>query len=222
MFDLANFKLKSDIDDNDWQSMKNDTELMLNQGIICGGFNYRHGSVYFTPSKYKAKQYAVTNKYGSELISHCYEFYKFINGKGISIPNDLLNDNKELFGIFNKKGLPVLIEVKNMRVQYLRTEQGKNIDEQLLKIKKIMDIILTNYRKDKELFEKVKKGDPDAIKSVILSGKKSKDLPKNEIEAIEKWGNIHFQETNIELIGILKQSAFQVDFIKENECNQSL
>ena len=47
-----------------------DIRRMVEQKVTGGGFNYRHGSTYLTPSRFTAVSYARSNRYGSEILSN--------------------------------------------------------------------------------------------------------------------------------------------------------
>ncbi|MAQ95723.1 MAG: hypothetical protein CMM84_19625 [Rhodothermaceae bacterium] len=59
------------VDDEEWVYLVRPTAVrMLGGEVTAGGFNFRHGAPYLSPSRRSATSYATSNKYGSEIISY--------------------------------------------------------------------------------------------------------------------------------------------------------
>jgi hypothetical protein len=84
---------------------------MARQEITRGGFNFRHGGVYLTPSQRKAAAYARGNPYGSELLSESLRLYGVLKSLGdeVEVIGARHSNLVELAGL---KVMPLMVVVK--------------------------------------------------------------------------------------------------------------
>jgi len=106
-------------------------ELMLNQRVTDGGFNYRYGSGYLTPSKSTACRYATSNCLGSEFLTTIYRAYMALSSVNHVEAERIIPTGHCLRAAFQETHNPVLIAVENIGAEKLRTERGEPIHNQL-------------------------------------------------------------------------------------------
>ena len=86
------------------------------------GANFQHGQVYLSPSYRTAFRYATSNKYGSEILSIIIDLYHKVIERGISFEFE----NIFIKSILDKEYSSILIEVSDIPVEYLLTENGES------------------------------------------------------------------------------------------------
>lgn len=106
-------------------------EKMVRQEITNGGFNFRHGGVYLTPSFVTAKKYATSNKYGSELISYFIRGYEELFRLDPKLADHIFPINHPLRDLIALDAEPLVFEIIGMTKDDLVTEQGESIENQL-------------------------------------------------------------------------------------------
>lgn len=122
-----------------WELNSMFVELMLEQRITGGGFNFRYGDTYLTPSRFTAHRYAVSNCKGSEYVSTIYHAFSALVSVNGTAANEIVPSGHVLRDIFEAEHSPVLITIKGISVEMLRTENGENIQSQIesmIKMKK--------------------------------------------------------------------------------------
>jgi len=107
-----------------------------------GNFNFMHGNTYVTPSKKTAINYAISNKYGSEILSYTIEFFlKILDLDRKNLTTYLFSKYPEINNWIAFNPSPILIEIKNIDTKYLLNEHGKNPKESIkFIIKTIVDM----------------------------------------------------------------------------------
>jgi hypothetical protein len=106
-------------------------EQMLEQSVTRGGFNFRYGGTYLTPSKSTARSYAINNCLGSEFLSTIYESFMALKSVNSLEADRIIPVNHSLRAIFQKEHGPVLVTLMNISAELLKTEQGEYIQDQL-------------------------------------------------------------------------------------------
>lgn len=120
--------------DHEWMAERHMIEAMSHQRVSGGGFNYRHGTVYCSPAKSIAVRYALSNAYGSELLSTCLNLYAKLRA---FVPDRVGFIETEFYSLFllaQEKPEPILIELKNLFASSLLTEQGHDPSERIKRI----------------------------------------------------------------------------------------
>ena len=117
---------------SDWWVMEGFIcEKMIGSEITNGGFNFRYGGVYLTPSLETAKRYSQSNKYGSELISYFIRSYEELYKHDSSLADQIFPLNHPLREVMVSGAQPIVLEVNGLSENDLTTEQGEPIDAQL-------------------------------------------------------------------------------------------
>lgn len=138
-------------------------EMMIAQSSN-GSFNFQHGDTYITPSKETAIRYAISNTFGSELLSRTIEFLKKLLDLKIQYATkDLFRKFPKIFGLIEANPSPVLIKIKNVPPEILTNEHGEpplenynRISEILSTYPEIADTALqqTNFRLNSPISKK--------------------------------------------------------------------
>jgi hypothetical protein len=121
-------------EDNEWIQRRIVVQPMIRQEVTSGGWNFRHGSSYLTPSRSSAVGYSLSNPFGSEIISQAYWLYKKISSTasselcGIPVPESSILD------LFLSKPEPYLVTVSNVPLESLESENGGPAEEVFEKI----------------------------------------------------------------------------------------
>lgn len=117
---------------SDWWIMEGFIcEKMIGSEITNGGFNFRYGGVYLTPSLETAQRYSQSNKYGSELISYFIRSYEELYKHDSSLADQIFPLNNPLREVMVSGAQPIVLEVNGLSENDLTTEQGEPIDAQL-------------------------------------------------------------------------------------------
>lgn len=120
-------------------------EKMVRQEVTKGGFNFRYGGVYLTPSFKTAKNYATSNKYGSELISYFIRSYEELFKLDPILADQIFPIAHPLRELIALDPVPVVLKIVGITKNYLVTEQGKPIEEQLEQMKQVPEIIWQQF-----------------------------------------------------------------------------
>ncbi|MFW1531242.1 hypothetical protein ACEWAM_22245 [Vibrio parahaemolyticus] len=140
-------------------------EKMVRQEVTNGGFNFRYGGVYLTPSFETAKNYATSNKYGSELISYFIRGYEELFKLDPILADQIFPTSHPLRQLIVLDPAPVVLEVAGITKDCLVTEQGKPIEAQLELMKQVPEVIWQQFN-----FESTKPIAWENIKQIDLNG----------------------------------------------------
>ncbi len=99
---------------------------MADQLVTGGGFNFRHGGTYLSPSRLTAIQYASANAYGSELLSNTVTLLEKLEKHDKSLSWRILKQYPNLSGLRELEKQPILIEVSQVPISSLRSENGRD------------------------------------------------------------------------------------------------
>ncbi len=122
---------KKDINSDWWVMEGYICEKMTSGEVTNGGFNFRYGGVYLTPSLETAKRYSQSNKYGSELVSYFIRSYEELYKHDSSLADQIFPLNHPLHELIASGAQPVVLEINDLSINDLTTEQGNPIDSQL-------------------------------------------------------------------------------------------
>lgn len=121
-----------------------------------GKFNFQHGDTYLSPTKHTAARYAISKRYGSELLTYTIDFLKLLIELKIKyVTVDLYKKYPKVFGLIESNPSPLLIQAKSIAVSSLSDEHGnspfenlKNINELMSESSDLRDMMLqqTNFR----------------------------------------------------------------------------
>lgn len=104
-------------------------ERIMNQSI-----HFQHGAVFLSPSRDTAARYALSNKYGSELLSEAVILY---DRTGKRDPNRLSDPefrDSPVIQLLDEKPQPVLVEVSDVPVKSVVEEQTGGDAKPIIKI----------------------------------------------------------------------------------------
>jgi hypothetical protein len=140
-------------------------EKMVGQEVTNGGFNFRYGGLYLTPSFETAKNYATSNKYGSELISYFIRSYEELLKLAPILADQIFPIAHPLRQLVALDPTPVVLEVVGITKDCLVTEQGEPIEEQLDLMKQVPGVIWQQFN-----FESTKPITWENIKQISFNG----------------------------------------------------
>ena len=103
-------------------------DLIANQAVSEGGFNYRHNGLYLTPNRSAALRYA-HNSFGSELVTECHRLYESILAR--QAPPAWAEAYMDLAAVFRTSGQPLLIRINDVRCADLADEKGGAADKKI-------------------------------------------------------------------------------------------
>jgi hypothetical protein len=96
---------------------------------LCEAMNFQHGHSYVSPSIATAARYAISNRYGSELLTYTLDFLQELSGMGVRGVNDeLYRRFPELFEKLRINPAPLLIRIDDVPFEALLTERGEQPD----------------------------------------------------------------------------------------------
>lgn len=102
------------------------------------GMNYKHGQSYLSPSKITACNYAIQNKYGSEIISYIFRFIEELILLDKHLITDLVSTYPEFFILRKLRTSPILLEVKKIPISNIEDEYGRNPQSNIEYLEKII------------------------------------------------------------------------------------
>lgn len=113
-----------------WEGESLLIEKMLNQSVTEANFNFRYGGVYLTPSRFTARRYA-ENKMGSEFLSTIHDAFVALGSVNPLDAERIIPAGHKLRKVFQGDYKPVLITAHGVSKELLKTEQGKDIQDQI-------------------------------------------------------------------------------------------
>lgn len=116
-------------------------EPMLEQRITRGGFNFRYGGTYLTPSRSTARRYATSNRMGSEYISTIHQAFAALASVNATEADEIIPPEHGLRHIFDAEHSPVVISISGICAEMLRTEKGESIESQLVNMKNMENAV---------------------------------------------------------------------------------
>ena len=109
----------------DWHPKIDGFRMMVEQ--LQGHSNFQHGDTYVSPALSTAARYAISNRYGSELLTYTLEFMRDLQ---IHFPDRVPAGLRERYPEAIQRLLlpaaPILICVKDVPASSLLTEHGKD------------------------------------------------------------------------------------------------
>ena len=99
---------------------------IIEQRVTRRGFNFRHGSTYLSPSKTTAVRYALSNRFGSELLSTTFCMFEKLKADDFHRANWIIEKYSELLDLYNMPHQPLLIEALDIPIRNILSESGKD------------------------------------------------------------------------------------------------
>ena len=115
-------------------------QYMVDQRVTAGGFNFRHGTTYLSPAEVIAVQYALTNPYGSELLSNAITLLEGLTKHDKPLAQEILQRYPNVASLrANRDRYPVLIEATQIPITSLQSEKGGDASETISLIEEILN-----------------------------------------------------------------------------------
>lgn len=99
---------------------------IVDQRVTSGGFNFRHGSSYLSPSKTTAVRYALSNRFGSELLSATFCMFEKLKAYDLHRAHEIIEKYPELLKLHEMPYQPLLVEALDIPIRNLRSEDGED------------------------------------------------------------------------------------------------
>ena len=81
---------------------------IVDQRVTSGGFNFRYGSTYLSPSKTTAVRYALSNRFGSELLSTTFCMFEKLKTYDLHRAHEIIKKYPELLKLHEMPHQPLL------------------------------------------------------------------------------------------------------------------
>lgn len=107
-----------------WLVKMQSARSVAQQNVSRGGFNFRHGSVYLTPSSCVAANYATSSEYGSEVLGHFMMLWDRLCHRDIKTPEDVANGAQPIIKFCARPKRPILIRLESVPASMLSAENG--------------------------------------------------------------------------------------------------
>ncbi len=99
---------------------------IVQQRVTDGGFNFRHGSTYLSPSRTTAVRYALNNRYGSELLETTFNLLEKLKAYDLRRASEIVEEYPDLLKLQEMPHQPLLVEAFDVPTRHLRSEQGED------------------------------------------------------------------------------------------------
>jgi hypothetical protein len=101
-------------------------ERIAQQSVSRGGFNFRHGATYLTPSSYTAANYGTATEYGSEALGHFVILWDRLREGQIELSRDLADRARPIIDFAARPKEPILIRLDGVPLAMLASENGSD------------------------------------------------------------------------------------------------
>jgi len=127
-----------------WLLRMDAARRMASQQVTAAGFNFRHGGTYVSPSPVTAARYAMKES-GSEIVCRFLMLYRRIEQQRPDLLRALQRDPSALMSFAAHDHVPLLIELSDVPIQSLRTEQGGPVEQILEEIEGFLNDMPDNF-----------------------------------------------------------------------------
>lgn len=127
--------------DEKWEAFKFSPRLLIDQESFNDHVNFQHGDTYLTPSRQSAVSYALTNKFGSELLSMGARLVDLIKGRRPELISQSPLNNSPVMSLISSDSQPILVTIQDIPVNILLSESGNAPDEQIQSVKTLWSLI---------------------------------------------------------------------------------
>ena len=111
-------------DDPELSTMELITRYTVDQSVSGGGFNFRHGNTYLTPSELTAVRYALSNQLGSELLSMTISLFDKLKVRDEGSAREVASKYPIISELLSLEHQPLLVEALRVPIRSLRSENG--------------------------------------------------------------------------------------------------
>jgi len=112
--------------DSDWNASRFAVQWMVEQVSFRDGSNFQHGSTYLAPSRSSAVGYALTNRFGSELLTQAYRVYQLLAERRPQSPSFSQLQRYPLVSMFALAPQPVLVTANDVPLAAVGSEGGRS------------------------------------------------------------------------------------------------
>ena len=99
---------------------------IVDERVTGGGFNFRYGGTYLSPSMTTAVRYALNNRSGSELLSTAFGMFERLETYDQRSAHEIIEGYPELLGLYETPSQPLLVEALNVPIRNLCSEDGED------------------------------------------------------------------------------------------------
>jgi hypothetical protein len=123
--------------DKEWHATRFMYEWFNKQVVTDGNANFQHGQTYLTPSRGSAINYAISNPLGSEFLSHCKTLWAMIE----KVERGSFDLSDSMRAIFSSQYKPVLLQICDVSLGHLLSEDGKSPDINIDGISQVQEFL---------------------------------------------------------------------------------
>ena len=162
----------------EWLVRMDDAERITRQVVTAGGFNFRHGSAYLTPSLFTAANYATSSEYGSEALGHFIMLWNRLRESHIELPPQISDGALPIIDFADRPKVPVLVKLVGVPARILAAENGRSACDVFRWIEQFMqDKFFTGYcqQANFEVLDPIQVRDADVFRIVEPSENSEKE-----------------------------------------------
>lgn len=126
--------------DKSWQDSKFVVQWMLDQEVLASGANFQHGQTYLSPSRSSAVGYALTNRFGSELLTETYRLFRWLMDNKANLLTEMQLDRHPVAKLFKSKPKPILITAHRVKLSHLSAEDGGSVESVIEKLSQFLSL----------------------------------------------------------------------------------
>ena len=120
------------------------SQTMVSQRVTDGGFNFRHGSAYLSPSLLTAARYASNSRFGSEFLSHTVALLGELEKRDSRLAERITQRYPDIANLREIKHEPLLVKAVDVPITNLRSENGDDVLLEIEKMKELMNGLDSN------------------------------------------------------------------------------
>ena len=117
--------------EKEWDACKFSASWCNKQESFSDNANFQHGDTYLTPSRASAVGYALTNRFGSELLSLGAKLIDLIQERRPELLEQHPLMRHPVRKLVSSDSKPILITARNVSIDMLRSESGDNPQKQI-------------------------------------------------------------------------------------------
>ncbi len=176
-------------DDPELSVMEPTIRHIVDQSVSGGGFNFRHGKTYLTPSELTAVRYALSSRLGSELLSTTISLFDKLKAWNEGKAREVASKYSTISELLSLERQPLLVEALRVPIRSLRSEKGdapEVVIDQINNLPDGMDSILFHVVFQQHNFELIGPLPVENLRYYEIEWHNSDpDLPKYSLRPIE-------------------------------------
>jgi len=127
--------------DKEWEACKFSPRWLIDQESFNDNSNFQHGDTYLTPSRPSAVGYALTNRFGSELLSMGAKLVALIRERRPELIHQCPLVRHPAMNLISSDSKPVLVTARNVSVDMLLSEGGDTPEKAIEQLKTLWPIL---------------------------------------------------------------------------------